>query len=70
MGNESNLQVVLARRPVGVPVVEDFAVVETPIPEPGVGEVVVHTEFVSVDPYMRGRLWEQPHRGTPSRLGR
>ena len=69
MSSETNLQVVLARRPVGVPVVEDFAVVETPIPEPGVGEVVVHTEFVSVDPYMRGRLWEQPHRGDAVAIG-
>lgn len=69
MRSETNLQVVLACRPMGVPVVEDFAVVETPIPEPGVGEAVVRTEFVSVDPYMRGRLWEQPHRGNAVAIG-
>ena len=69
MGNESNLQVVLARRPVGVPVVEDFSLVESPVPEPGVGEAVVRTEFVSVDPYMRGRLWEQPQRGDAVAIG-
>ena len=69
MTGETNLQVVLARRPVGVPVVEDFGLRESAIPEAGPGEAVVRTEFVSVDPYMRGRLWEQPHRGDPVAIG-
>ena len=69
MTAKTNLQVVLARRPVGVPVVEDFGLRESAIPEAGAGEAVVRTEFVSVDPYMRGRLWEQPHRGDPVAIG-
>ena len=69
MAAEPNLRVVLARRPVGVPVVEDFALVESPMPEAGAGEAVIRTAYVSVDPYMRGRLWEQPHRGDAVAIG-
>ena len=48
--------VVLRRRPVGPPQAEDFEIVETPIPEPGEGEVVTRSLWLSIDPYMRGRL--------------
>ena len=65
----TNTQVVLARRPPGVPTVDDFEIVESPIPRPVAGEVFVRTIYVSVDPYMRGRLWEQPLRGEPIALG-
>ena len=59
----TNTQIVLARRPVGVPQVDDFEIVESPIPRPSAGEVFVRSIYVSVDPYMRGRLWEKPLRG-------
>ena len=65
----TNTQVVLARRPVGVPEVDDFEIVESPIPRPTAGEVFVRTIYVSVDPYMRGRLWVKPLRGQPIALG-
>ena len=65
----TNTQVVLARRPPGVPTVDDFEIAESPIPRPVAGEVFVRTIYVSVDPYMRGRLWEQPLRGEPIALG-
>ena len=42
-------QIVLVRRPEGLPVVEDFEVREVEVGEPGDGEVVVATEFVSLD---------------------
>lgn len=46
----------LASRPEGVPTEENFELVETDVPEPGEGEVVVQTHYLSVDPYMRGRM--------------
>ena len=51
-----NRQITLAARPEGFPVPEDFKLVETPIPEPDEGEVLSRTLFMSVDPYMRGRM--------------
>lgn len=51
-----NTQVLLRRRPVGEPVEADFEVVRTPIPTPGPGEVLVRAHFLSLDPYMRGRM--------------
>ncbi|MCP9300678.1 NADP-dependent oxidoreductase [Bacillus halotolerans] len=49
-------QIQLARRPQGVPVHEDFRFETIPVPEPKQGEVLVKTLYVSVDPYMRGRM--------------
>ena len=49
-------EVVLLRRPVGLPKVEDFAVRETDLPELGDGDVLVENVCMSVDPYMRGRM--------------
>jgi hypothetical protein len=46
----------LARRPQGMPRLEDFAVVEANLPQPGDGEVVVQNVLMSVDPYMRPRF--------------
>ena len=49
-------QVHLVRRPNGVPVPEDFAVVEAQVPDAGEGEIQVEGLILSVDPYMRPRL--------------
>jgi NADPH-dependent curcumin reductase CurA len=51
-----NRQITLAARPVGMPKESDFRIVESPLPNPGRGEVLVRTLYLSVDPYMRGRL--------------
>lgn len=51
-----NRQFRLAARPVGSPRPSDFQLVESPIPEPGDGEVLLQTLYLSVDPYMRGRM--------------
>ena len=53
---ETNRQFRLASRPTGVPTRENFDLVETDVPEPGAGEVLVRTRYLSVDPYMRGRM--------------
>ncbi len=49
-------QIMLAKRPIGTPTKENFRFVETTIPEPKDGEVLIQTLYVSVDPYMRGRM--------------
>lgn len=51
-----NRQITLASRPVGYPRESDFNLVEVPIPAPEDGEVLVKTIYLSVDPYMRGRI--------------
>ena len=53
---DTNRQFVLAKRPTGVPDRDTFELVETDVPEPGPGEVVVGTRYLSVDPYMRDRM--------------
>src|SRR5260370_33604114 len=51
-----NRQITLAARHVGMPKESDFRIVESPLPNPGRGEVLVRTLYLSVDPSMRGRL--------------
>ena len=54
----TNRQITLAARPVGFPQKSDFALVEAPAPEPGPGEVLIRAHWLSLDPYMRGRMSE------------
>src|SRR5450756_2297599 len=51
-----NRRITLAGRPVGMPKESDFRLEESPMPHPGGGEVLVQARYLSVDPYMRGRL--------------
>src|ERR1700683_4124285 len=51
-----NRQFKLAARPVGMPKESDFSLVETPTPALTEGQVLVKTSYLSVDPYMRGRI--------------
>jgi NADPH-dependent curcumin reductase CurA len=51
-----NTQVLLARRPHGWPDESNFEIVETPIPTPADGELLVRSHYLSLDPYMRGRM--------------
>ncbi|WP_323676296.1 NADP-dependent oxidoreductase [Halorubellus sp. PRR65] len=53
---DTNRQYVLAKRPTGVPDRDTFELVETDVPDPAPGEVVVETRYLSVDPYMRDRM--------------
>jgi hypothetical protein len=46
----------LAARPHGTPQPEHFRLVETQLPDPGPGQLLVRNELLSVDPYMRGRM--------------
>jgi len=52
----TNRQFKLAARPVGMPKESDFALVSAPLTRAGEGQVLVKTLYLSVDPYMRGRI--------------
>lgn len=64
-----NHQVILASRPSGEPSEENFRLVETEIPEPGFGQMLLRTIYLSLDPYMRGRMSEGPSYASPVELG-
>jgi NADPH-dependent curcumin reductase len=51
-----NRQILLASRPQGAVTEDNFRLVEVPIAEPAPGEVLVKNEWLSLDPYMRGRM--------------
>jgi NADPH-dependent curcumin reductase CurA len=51
-----NQQIVLASRPAGEPTVSNFRLVETPVPALADGQVLVRHHYLSLDPYMRGRM--------------
>ena len=69
MKSEINLRVLLASRPVGYPTEDDFDIVESPIPVPSEGEVLVKNEWLSLDPYMRGRMNNQRSYAEPVSIG-
>jgi NADPH-dependent curcumin reductase CurA len=60
----------LKHRPVGMPKEDDFELVTVPLPEPREGEVLVQNIFMSVDPYMRGRMSERESYIPPFPLGK
>ena len=64
-----NLQVTLVSRPAGEPMETDFGLVESVVPEPGEGEVLVRNLWLSLDPYMRGRMSEARSYARPVELG-
>jgi NADPH-dependent curcumin reductase CurA len=53
---QASREVQLAARPVGEPKPSDFRLVEVEVPDPGPGELLVRNRWMSVDPYMRGRM--------------
>ncbi len=64
-----NRQILLARRPDGEPVAADFEMVETPIPEPGAGAFRMRAIYMSLDPYMRGRMNAERSYAKPVEIG-
>jgi NADPH:quinone reductase len=65
----NNRQIILAARPEGVPKESDFRLVETPMPIPADGQFIVETNYLSVDPYMRGRISEAKSYAEPVAVG-
>jgi NADPH-dependent curcumin reductase CurA len=64
-----NRQLVLASRPSGMPDESNFRLVESDSPSPASGEVLVRTLYLSVDPYMRGRMSEAESYAEPVQIG-
>jgi NADPH-dependent curcumin reductase len=67
--SQSAKRVVLAARPVGEPKQTDFRVEDYPMPTPGEGQLLVRTIWLSLDPYMRGRMSDGPSYATPVPIG-
>jgi hypothetical protein len=59
MTNHTAKQIHMLSRPEGTPSQEHFAIVEVDLPAPGEGQVLVKNHYMSVDPYMRGRMRAQ-----------
>ncbi|CAM3966651.1 NADP-dependent oxidoreductase [Alicyclobacillus pomorum] len=53
---KKNLKILLKSRPTGMPTMENFQFVEEEVPVPKDGEILIKTLYLSVDPYMRGRM--------------
>jgi NADPH-dependent curcumin reductase CurA len=64
-----NRQITLAARPTGFPKPSDFRLVEVPVPSPGDNEFLIQAIYLSVDPYMRGRMSDADSYAAPIRLG-
>jgi NADPH-dependent curcumin reductase len=64
-----NKQVLLASRPQGQVQESDFRIVESDVPQPGDGQVLLRVLYLSLDPYMRGRMDEARSYATPQAVG-
>ena len=69
MSDQSQVRIVLASRPEGAPVPENFRVERTTIPTPGEGEVLLKIRYLSLDPYMRGRMSAAKSYAAPVEIG-
>lgn len=67
MGQQAyrNRRWVLASRPHGAPVESNFRMEEDDVATPGEGQVLLRTIFLSLDPYMRGRMSDEPSYSPP-----
>ncbi len=66
---ETAERIVLASRPVGEPTLDNFRLEELPIPQPGPGQMLLRTLWLSLDPYMRGRMSDAPSYAKPVGIG-
>jgi NADPH-dependent curcumin reductase CurA len=66
---ETARRFVLASRPVGEPKESDLRLEEFAVPSPGSGEVLLRTLWLSLDPYMRGRMSDAPSYAAPVEIG-
>jgi NADPH-dependent curcumin reductase len=68
-GQQMMQRIVLASRPEGSPTQDNFRLEEVPMPEPGNGEFLIRTIWLSIDPYMRGRMDAGPSYAAPVEIG-
>ncbi len=64
-----NRQVLLASRPTGEPTADNFRLVETDVPSPGPGQLLIRSIYLSLDPYMRGRMNAAKSYARPVEIG-
>jgi NADPH-dependent curcumin reductase CurA len=69
MAEQRNTQIRLASRPAGEPTASNFTFTREPLPVPGEGEVLIRTRYLSLDPYMRGRMSDAPSYAPPVEVG-
>ena len=65
----NNNQILLKRRPTGWVTPDDFELVQTPMPTVATGQVLIKNQFLSLDPYMRGRMNDAKSYAEPAKLG-
>lgn len=64
-GEKINRRIVLKSRPVGAPTSENFLLEKTALPVPKTGQILLRTLYLSLDPYMRGRMSDAPSYAEP-----
>jgi hypothetical protein len=64
-----NRQILLKSRPEGAPNLDNFTLKQGSVPEPGDGEVLMRTRWLSLDPYMRGRMSSAKSYAKPVEVG-
>ena len=69
MANQKNHEIRFKSRPEGMPTAANFELVETEVPTPGPGQVLVRNSYMSVDPYMRGRMSDRASYAEGFKLG-
>src|SRR5690606_22357657 len=69
MSEKINRRIVLASRPEGRPTAENFRLEKAAIPSPGDGEVLLRLRYLSLDPYMRGRMSAAKSYAAPVAIG-
>ena len=67
--NPLNRRILLNARPRGVPTASDFRLENKPTPTPEAGQVLLRTLYLSLDPYMRGRMNDGPSYAAPVAIG-
>jgi NADPH-dependent curcumin reductase CurA len=64
-----NRRFLLASRPHGEPTADNFRLETVPTPQPAAGQVLLRTVYLSLDPYMRGRMSDAPSYAPPVQIG-
>lgn len=67
--DKTNRQLILAERPKGEPHANTLRLIESPLPVPAAGQMLLRTEYLSLDPYMRGRMSDAPSYAAPVEIG-
>lgn len=64
-----NKVIILKSRPKGLPTLEDFKLIKEEIPQPEEGKILLKSKYISVDPYLRGRMRDEKSYTEPFKLG-